>query len=85
MEGSSGITLRVHMSYNLKVGCMDEIKVTDNHIADSTFPLRNKNKKRDIYRLKVSAISKQGESVTAQNEAAIMQPLSEKKRAIYLG
>ena len=33
--GKEGISYRIHMSYNLKKGCMDEIKVTDHHKAEN--------------------------------------------------
>ena len=33
--GSEGKTLRIHMSYDLTLGCMDEVTVTDHHTAES--------------------------------------------------
>jgi len=33
--GKSGETYRVHMSYNLSINSMDEVKVTDKHTAES--------------------------------------------------
>ena len=34
-QGDNGMVYRIHMSYNLSAGCMDEIKVTDHHTAES--------------------------------------------------
>lgn len=36
--GLKGETLRIHMSYDLTLGCMDEVLVTDHHTAESFEP-----------------------------------------------
>ena len=36
--GLKGETLRIHMSCDLTLGCMDKVLVTDHHIAESFEP-----------------------------------------------
>jgi len=37
-DGSKGETLRIHMCYDLTLGCMDDVAVTDHHTAESFEP-----------------------------------------------